>query len=445
MNIRCITAVRTAKIIAFICRRLGYQGETWAGKAALMICPDVVSRLSGQVREKIFVVCGTNGKTTTNNMLCAALEAEGKKVVCNHSGSNMENGVAAAFVLAAGTDGKLDADYACIEVDEACTRLIFPELNPDIMVLTNLFRDQLDRYGEIDHTMEILETMIKANPQMKLVLNGDDPLSVYLAIESGNAYVTYGINDPVPADHLSEIREGRFCKRCGERLVYRFYHFSQLGDYRCPSCGFCRPKAGYNAEAPEVGKEIAFSVEGRRLKAAYKGLYNVYNILAAYSAVREAGLSGEHFQEMLGAFHPENGRAEEFRICGAHVLLNLAKNPAGFDQNIAAVLQDERPKDVFIFINDNDQDGRDISWLWDVDFESLKDPSVRSITVGGIRKQDMRLRLKYADIPCTLSEDEQADIRKKAKEGSRNICLLVNYTALYKTRAFLKKLEAEET
>ena len=129
---------------------MGRQGVTWAGKVAMKICPDILEELSSQVREKIFVVCGTNGKTTTNNMLCAGLEAEGKKVICNHTGSNMLNGVVAAFVLGAKFSGKLDADYACIEVDEASTRHVFTRIRPDYMVMTNLFRDQLDRYGEID-------------------------------------------------------------------------------------------------------------------------------------------------------------------------------------------------------------------------------------------------------------------------------------------------------
>ena len=160
MNIRCMLAVSAARMIGFISRRLGFQGMTWAGQAALWICPDLISCLAGQLREKIFAVCGTNGKTTTNNLLCAALEAEGRKVVCNHTGSNMKNGVAAALALAAGADGRLDADYACLEVDEASARLIFPALQPDFIILTNLFRDQLDRYGEIDMTMEILEQAV---------------------------------------------------------------------------------------------------------------------------------------------------------------------------------------------------------------------------------------------------------------------------------------------
>ena len=444
MKIRVLAAVYAAKIVGYICKKMGRQGVTWAGKVALKICPDILEHLSAQVREKIFAVCGTNGKTTTNNMLCAALEAEGKKVICNHTGSNMLNGVVAAFVLAAGWNGRLDADYACIEADEASTRHIFPRIKPDYMVLTNLFRDQLDRYGEIDITMKILEDMIQTLPEMKVIVNGDDALSAYLAMDSGNSFVTYGVSRPVMESAANEIREGRFCKKCGERLNYRFYHYSQLGDYECPRCGFSRPSIDYDAEDVKVGDQLSFTVEGQHLTANYKGFYNVYNILAAYAAVRTTGLSAEHFQDMLKKFNPENGRMEQFRIKGTGVVLNLAKNPAGFNQNISAVMQDSSPKDIIIAINDNAQDGTDISWLWDVDFDLLGDESIRSITVSGIRCQDMRLRLKYVDIPSVLEADVEKAVRRQVENGTGNLYVLVNYTALFSTRNILKKLEGEK-
>lgn len=444
MKIRRMAAVTAAKFTGYICKKMGRQGVTWAGKIALKICPDILEQLSAQVREKIYVVCGTNGKTTTNNMLCAALEKEGKKVICNHTGSNMLNGVVAAFVLGAKWNGTLDADYACIEVDEASTKYIFPAIRPDYMVMTNLFRDQLDRYGEIDITMNILEEMMRKVPDMKVIVNGDDALSAYLAMDSGNPYVTYGISRPVVQSAANEIREGRFCKKCGERLQYSFYHYSQLGDYKCPKCGFQRPELQYDAFDVKVGEQLSFRVEDKLLSANYKGFYNVYNILAAYAALRAAGFSGNSFYEMLKSFNPENGRMEQFRIEGTGVMLNLAKNPAGFNQNISAVMQDKSPKDIMIVINDNAQDGRDISWLWDVDFDLLKEESIRSITVSGIRCQDMRLRLKYVDIPSELEPDVESAVKSCAQKGTGNLYVLVNYTALFSTRNILKKLEGEK-
>ena len=347
-------------------------------------------------------------------------------------------------MLAAGPTGRLDADYACIEVDEASTRHVFPGLKPDYMLLTNLFRDQLDRYGEIDITMNILEEMIRTVPKMQVIVNADDALSAYLAMDSGNPYITYGISKPVQKSAANEIREGRFCKKCGARLEYSFYHYSQLGDYKCPSCGFARPEIKYDAHDVKVGDQLSFQVEDKHLTANYKGFYNVYNILAAYAGLRTAGFSGAHFQNMLQKFNPENGRMEQFRIKGTGVMLNLAKNPAGFNQNISAVMQDKTQKDIIITINDNAQDGTDISWLWDVDFDLLGDESIHSITVSGIRCQDMRLRMKYVDIPVMLEENVETAIRKRIEDGVGNLYVLVNYTALFSTHNILKKMEGEK-
>lgn len=446
MRIKRIAAIWAAKGIGAACRLAGKQGVTLAGQIALKIDPSILRELAAQVRKEIFVVCGTNGKTTTNNLLCSAIESEGYKLVCNHTGSNMLNGVAAAFVQAARLNGRLDADYACIEIDEASTLRIFPHFKPDYMVLTNLFRDQLDRYGEIDLTMNILDKAMKMAPKMKVIVNGDDSLSAYLAMESGNPYVTYGISEQVFKEEADsrEIREGRFCKKCGARLDYAFYHYSQIGMYSCPSCGFKRPDIDYDASGIDMEDGLSFTVENRRIHANYRGFYNIYNILAAYSAARCAGMELKHFDRVLTDFNPQNGRMEQFSIDGTRIILNLAKNPAGFNQNISAVMEDKTDKDLIIVINDNAQDGTDISWLWDVDFDRFADPSIKSIAVSGIRGQDMRLRMKYVDIPCILFAHVEDAIRQKIKDGCGNLYVLVNYTALYDTHVLLKKMEGEK-
>lgn len=441
MNLRRIAAVWASKLTAKICRMLGKQGVTWAGKIALAIDPKILSELAKDVREKIFVVCGTNGKTTTNNLLCSALESQNKKVICNHTGSNMLNGCVASFVLSAKWNGRLDADYACIEVDEASTLRIFPHFKPDFCVLTNLFRDQLDRYGEIDITMNLLRDAMHMAPQMKVIVNADDALSVCVTQESGNQYVTYGIGEKVYEESINEIKEGRFCKKCGAKMEYNFYHFSQLGDYYCSHCDFKRPQIKYNASNVKTGVSLAFDINGRHIKANYRGFYNVYNILAVYAATQEAGLEMNNFQQVLEQYNPENGRNEHFSIKGTEIILNLAKNPAGFNQNISAVMEDEKLKDIIILINDNDQDGTDVSWLWDVDFDRFQAGNINSITVSGIRCQDMRLRLKYVDIPTMLEPDIEKAIRERIANGCKNLYVLVNYTGLYSTHNILKKMQ----
>lgn len=443
MRIRRTAAIWTSKAVAKICKMMGKQGVTWTGKIARMIDPEILSELAGEIKEKIYVVCGTNGKTTTNNLLCSALEAQGKKVVCNHTGSNMLNGCVAAFVLKTKWNGKLEADYACIEVDEASALRIFPYFQPDYMILTNLFRDQLDRYGEIDITMNLVRDAMRLAPEMKIIVNADDALSYYVTLESGNSYVTYGIGEKVFEESINEIKEGRFCKKCGAKMNYNFYHFSQLGDYYCSKCDFRRPKIDYNASEIETGDHLAFTVDNFRVKANYRGFYNIYNILAVYAAMREERFTMENFREVLDAYHPQNGRMEHFSINGTEIILNLAKNPAGFNQNISAVMEDTSLKDLIILINDNDQDGTDVSWLWDVDFDRFQSDNINSITVSGIRCQDMRLRLKYVDIPSKVEPDVEKAIRERIAQGCKNLYVLVNYTGLYSTHNILKKIEGE--
>ena len=441
MKIRRLAAVWTSKLAGYVCKKMGKQGVTWAGKIALKIYPNILRELAGEVREGIFAVCGTNGKTTTNNLLCSVLEANGQKVVCNHTGSNMLNGVVAAFVLKAKLNGHLDADYACIEIDEASTVRVFPYFKPDYMILTNLFRDQLDRYGEIDITMKLLARAMEMAPRMELLVNGDDSLSAYLAMEGKNSYKTYGISEKVLEEDAQEIREGRFCKRCGAKMEYDFYHYSQLGLYHCPQCGFSRPVPDYDGRNVDMTEGLAFDVGDFHIKANYRGFYNIYNILAVYGAVDMAGISRENFNEVLGDYKPQFGRNELFQIQDTKVMLNLAKNPAGFNQNIGAVMADKTPKDIIILINDNAQDGTDVSWLWDVDFDRLRDAQAASITVSGIRCYDMRLRLRYVEIESRAEPDVEKAILSKLKEGTGNLYLLVNYTGLYTTHNILKKME----
>lgn len=459
MKIRRLTAIWTAKIISILCRLFGRQGVTLAGKAALKIDPSILDALALQVRKKIFVVCGTNGKTTTNNLLCAAIEAEGQKVVCNRTGSNMLQGVAAAFVLAARNDGRLDADYACLEVDEASAQYIFPCLKPDYMILTNLFRDQLDRYGEIDTTMELLSRAIKMVPEMTVIVNGDDPLSAYLALSVTNASFTFGIPEPESSrsgaytkkHSTSEVKDGGFCKKCGARLEYDFYHYGQLGSYHCQKCSFTRPKADFAAVNIDMNQGLVFDIQSKsqtedtrsnvqHISVNYRGFYNIYNILAAYSVLAAAECIRAHFGEVLQNLQPQNGRMETFLIHNCRVTLNLAKNPAGFDQNIEAMMADRSEKDILIAINDHAADGTDVSWLWDVDFDKMRDHTAASITTCGIRCLDMQLRLKYVDIESEAVADISKAIEQKLEQGTGNLYVLVNYTALFSTRKLLSEM-----
>ena len=469
-------AVAAAKAALKACHLTGRPGSSLPGRAALKIDPHIIAPLAAQVRRGIIVTCGTNGKTTTNNLLCSALEAQGFCVVSNRLGANMMEGVAAALATAANPLGHLNADYACLEIDEASSAHVLHYLQPDYMILTNLFRDQLDRYGEIDLTMKALEKAIRLAPSMTLVINGDDPLTAFLSKNSGNRIVSFGVSERVgenaqervPEKRSSEndsqaessendsltgssgeVREGRFCENCGAPLQYDFYHFSQLGTYRCPSCGFQRPSINYDAYGVRLSPELSFDIKESgaapvRISAPLTGFYNVYNILAVYSVLREMNLPVDTLGKVLHDFKPQFGRGEVFHVGEqAHqkVLLNLAKNPAGFNQNISAMLQDRSPKDLVIVINDNAQDGRDVSWLWDVDFDRLADDTIRSITVSGLRALDMQLRLKYVEIASDVAPTVEAAIDRYLAAGCDNLYVLVNYTALYEAHKYLEGIQ----
>lgn len=241
------------------------DGGTLPGYVARQMDPEILSRLSGMVREKIIVVMGTNGKTTTANMLCHVLENAGKRVVINRTGANMINGITSAFVLASEKNGCLDADYACVEVDELAAAEVLSRLRPHCVILTNIFRDQLDRFGETDLVIDKIREALSAVPDALLVINGDDALSCSLAYGCRNPVAFYGIKEAFTEGGVYEgIRETACCHLCGEPLVYDFFHYGQLGSWRCPKCGTKRPEPDYFAEDIAAGKEGFWF----RLKAA---------------------------------------------------------------------------------------------------------------------------------------------------------------------------------
>jgi UDP-N-acetylmuramyl tripeptide synthase len=420
---------------------MGKKSSSSPGEYALRICPNLIKNLNSCVTKGIIVTCGTNGKTTTNNLICSALEAKGYKVLCNKLGANMLNGIATTYLQSASIFGKVKADYACLEIDEAYTPIVFDHVKPNVMIITNLFRDQLDRYGEIDITSDILKRAIAKVPDLKLILNGDDPLCVQFG-EGHKAYY-YGISEQV-LPQLDDTKEGRFCPVCGEEQQYNYYHYSQLGDFYCPHCGFKRPKIDFEVKNVSLKTPKKITVNGQPMEINYKGFYNIYNLIAVYGAMSVLGEGTDDFSALLSGYKPQIGRMQEFAF-NKPVILSLSKNPAGFNQAIATVNTDDRKKDVIIAINDKANDGRDVSWLWDVDFDKIKDEHLNTLTTTGIRVWDISLRFKYADINVDFMTDSMHDAVKRCLEtDSEVVYVLVNYTALYPTEAVLNDLLKKE-
>lgn len=446
-RLRLAVAVFFSKLIYLACRLTGSRASTAPGKYARRICPDLIEQLAKKVRRQIIVVCGTNGKTTTNNLINTTLVKAGYKTVCNNVGANMLNGVAASFCKSAGLFGGLRADYACLEVDEANLRLLFKEAIPSTIVVTNLFRDQLDRYGEVDSTFVLLKDAFDMAKDAKLILNADDPVTSAFGIDRDAVY--YGADGKADMRGCDEMRDGARCPECGGELAYEYYLYDKIGKFSCKNCGYTNKNAEYKAKNIRVKNGLLcfdadFGGELYSAESEVSGLYNVYNMLMAAAALDNAGIERSVIMKVLCSQKPEPGRMSKFDIKGKTLYLMLSKNPTGFNQSVTAVINDERKKDVLLALNATPADGEDVSWLWDVDFETMLEGNAESYTLTGGRRYDMYLRLKYGgydEQAMTLCDDIDSAIENLLSKSGDVCYLLVNYSAMYPAYRALKSLE----
>lgn len=455
MKLCLSAAVISGKLSAFLSKFTGGRGSSLPGAVARRIYRHTLRDLAAQMNQGIIMVTGTNGKTTTNNMIAKVLTANGFTVNYNEEGANLITGVTASFIRSASLLGNLHFDYASLEVDEASFPKVVREVKPQIVVVTNFFRDQLDRYGELDKTVNVVCDTLKELADVTLILNADDPLVAQLAASTGHRAVYYGIShqDSIKTA-VAQTREARFCPRCGSELQYNYYHYSQLGDYCCPRCHFKRPtpdvevtnvsviNGGYHAEVCHSGGCSTITLHTA-------GFYNLYNALAAFAVGKHLGISETTVQQGLRKYTPAIGRMERFRYQSKAVFLNLVKNPTGYNEGLATMLSFSGSKNVLMALNDNAADGRDISWLWDVDFEILTShvDELSSIICSGLRAEEMALRLKYAGIPTdkisVINKLEDAIPHVLAGEAEMAY-LFTTYTALWPAQSILCRLAEKE-
>jgi UDP-N-acetylmuramyl tripeptide synthase len=396
-----VTAARAAARLSRLARTGG--GTTLPGKLLAKLDPGSIDRLAARLRLGSALISATNGKTTTAAM-AAEILAPGARLAHNSSGANLVSGVASALLAAE------DADLGLFEVDEAALPEVAKRLGPRAVCLANLFRDQLDRYGELELIAERWrEAVRRLPPEAALAVNGDDPQVGDLARERPGSLV-FGLEDPRHAHSgLQHAADSKWCLRCGTPYEYAAAYVGHLGDYRCPACGHSRPALDVAARNVElagleaVAFDLATSQGERRVTLRVPGLYNVYNALAAASLAQVLGTGLDDIAAGLQRFSAAFGRFERIALGDKRLLVLLIKNPAGANEAVRTLLAGGPPTLALIALNDGIADGRDVSWIWDVDFEPLLERLERVIATGD-RAAELALRCKYAGFPADAIE-----------------------------------------
>jgi lipid II isoglutaminyl synthase (glutamine-hydrolysing) len=428
--------VAAARAAGALSRRAGRGGTSLPGKVLMRLDPRAIARLAGRLQHGSAVISATNGKTTTAAMAAGILERAGARLVHNRAGANMAGGVATALM-----DGPRDADTGLFEVDEFWLDQVVDDLRPRALLLANLFRDQLDRYGELDSIADRWAAVAARTPAV-LVLNADDPTVADLGREAGDA-TYFGVEDDAMAlPTMQHAADAKHCRRCGAPYRYDAVYLGHLGRYHCDSCGATRPDPQIAATdiVLEGVRGARFTLRtpagGRAIALPLPGLYNVYNALGAATLALALGATLDHVAAGLQAVSPAFGRAETLRIGDRELSILLIKNPAGANEVLRTLVLEDGAHDVFAVLNDNIADGRDVSWVWDADFEVLA-PRLRRATCSGTRAAEMALRLKYAGVPTeriAVEPDLDAGLDRALQAGDGRLFALPTYTAMLALR-----------
>jgi UDP-N-acetylmuramyl tripeptide synthase len=442
--------ILAARAVGELARRAGRGGGTsLPGKVLMRLEPHAIAELAARLARGSVVISATNGKTTTAAMTASVLERAGIALVHNRAGANMAGGIASTLLDAAASGGGIDGELGLFEVDEFWLDRLTAELAPRVVLLSNLFRDQLDRYGELETIADRWAAVAASLPAAaRLVLNADDPLIADLG--RGSDSVTYfGVEDASMAmADMQHASDSKHCRRCGHAYVYDAIYLGHLGSYRCPNCGQERPAPSVAAEQIELQGTRASRFRLRTpagtetVSLPLPGLYNVYNALGAAALCLELGVSLEDVVAGLEAVTAAFGRAETIRVGDRELSILLIKNPAGANEILRTLVLEQAELDLLGVLNDRTADGRDISWVWDADFELLA-PHVRRLTCAGTRAAELALRMKYAGVPAerllvSHNLGEALDDALGSTAGDR-LFALPTYTALLELREELAR------
>lgn len=441
-------SVFACKFSRFAIRLLGRGGTDFPGRVALKLCPNVLGYLAKNVTT--IIVTGTNGKTTTSRMIEQALADSGISYFANKSGANLLSGVTAEFAMHSSMTGKCSYEYALIEADEAAFKAISKYVDAKVVVVTNVFRDQLDRYGEVTHTLENIRIGISNSPNALLCLNADDSISGSLAQMVDNPVLYYGVDTPIYQTRVAELSDAPYCHNCKHEYVYDYVTYGHLGGYRCAHCGYARPVPALHVTQVLVSDEEHSQVIFRDGENDYPatinlpGGYNIYNACAAMAASKALGLKLSGAAQALSHFACGFGRMEKFRLNETDVRMILIKNPAGCNQVLSFLTQRTQPFVFAACLNDRTQDGRDVSWIWDVAFERLLSlgDTLSEVYLSGTRAEDMALRFLYAGFPREKLhvQKDYATLMQQTTAHGMPVFVMPTYTAMLALRSTISKV-----
>ena len=447
MTPRAFTALLTGKAVRAFCRIVKRGGTAKPGKIALKICPDLLKVLSAGV--KCTVITGTNGKTTCTRIVEEGFHDAGLRVFANRSGANLIEGITTDFIVNSSLSGKCRYDYAVLECDEAASKNVCLQLQPEVIFVTNLFRDQVDRFGDVTNTRDWIRAGVKNAPGAVLVLNGDCPVTASLAEGVTNRAVFYGFGKAA-ADKCTSpgVTDLSGCPECGGELAYDQVTFSHLGAWRCKKCGKARPQLNYAVE-DVISESLTGSTVALRdgkdmltLAVNLPAMYNIYNAAGSYAALREAGVSAASAANAVKNFHCGFGRMEHFDTVGkkgAHMI--LVKNDAGCNQVLNFLSGAEEDFTLALYINNNISDGRDISWLEAAAFEILTNSRAKHIYVSGMCADAVYERLRKAGLSEELITVQKncAEFIRTLGQSENHVFIVPNYTGMMETRSEIVK------
>lgn len=458
---RYYLAILIGKLISLSLRLLQLGGTAAPGLYASKIDKNLIRKLSRQLKYSV-IISGTNGKTTTTRILATIFSQAGWEYFHNRTGSNLLRGVISELIKHIGYNGLPKNRIGLWEIDEAVLPLAIKSLRPKIVVLTNLFRDQLDRYGEIDVLAKKWKQALKQlSKETIVILNADDPTVASLGQNLRCKTLYFGLKDKLKGDKfLSHASDATMCPYCLLPLNYQVCFVSHLGLYKCPKCGDIQPKTNINCTQVKFLKENYTQLDINYLSNKYfikinlPGIYNVYNALAAFAVSVSLKINPEKIIRGFQQFRPAFGRFEKIKLKEKMLQILLVKNPTGFNQvlKILPHLSGGNSFSCLIALNDLIADGQDVSWIWDVDFENFKKyKKLQKIIVSGIRAEDMTLRLKYSNFKSQIANKFQSNIKleknlKKAisnliNQSNKNLFILPTYTAMLEIRKILNKMK----